>query len=186
MADNKVRFGLENVYIALKTDDGYETPVHIPGAVNLTTDPEGDQSKFYADDIPYVTFTSNSGYTGELEMALIPDDILKKILNFKIDTKGVVVEDAEALPAPFALLYEVKGDAQKRRNLFYNVTATRPSNEYSTTEDSIEPQTEKLEITMIPATIGDLSITRASCDADSDAYSTWFSAVYEPTIAPTV
>ncbi len=186
MADNKVRFGLENVYIALKTDDGYDTPVHIPGAVNLTTDPEGDQSKFYADDIAYATFTSNGGYTGELEMALIPDDILKKILNFKIDTKGVVVEDATAAPAPFALLFEVKGDVNKRRNIFYNVTATRPSNEYSTTEDSIEPQTEKLEITMIPATINDQSITRASCDSTCAAYTNWFTAVYEPTIAPTV
>ena len=186
MADNKVRYGLENVYIALKTDDGYETPVHIPGAVNLTADPEGDQSKFYADDIPYVTFTSNSGYTGELEMALIPDEILKKILNFGVDTKSVVYEDASAAPAPFALLYEVKGDAKKRRNIFYNVTAARPSNEYSTTEDSIEPQTETLEITMIPATIGDLTITRASCDSDSAAYTDWFTKVYEPTVAPTV
>ena len=177
---NKVRYGLSNVYIALKDGDTYVTPVKIPGAVNLTADPEGESSNFYADDVPYVTFVSNAGYTGELEMALVPDDILKAILNYTIDKNGAAVEDADAAPVPFALLYEVKGDAKKRRNIFYNVTATRPSLEHSTVEDSIDPQTEKLSITMIPAQFSEHNVVKASCDSDAAAYADWFTTVYEP------
>ena len=83
---NKVKYNLKNVHVAVltKTTEGYSyaTPKHIPGAVSLSLDPEGDSNPFYADGIVYFRSTSNNGYSGDLEMALIPEwfftDVLKE------------------------------------------------------------------------------------------------------------
>ena len=68
---NKVRFGLSDVAIAPITAEGYGAPVPVPGAVSLTTDPDGSSEKFYADNGAYYVVVTNNGYTGELNMALV-------------------------------------------------------------------------------------------------------------------
>ena len=40
----------------------FATPVAIPGAVNLSLDPEGDTEPFYADDMVYYTICTNLRY----------------------------------------------------------------------------------------------------------------------------
>lgn len=188
MASNKVKFGLDNVAIAMLKDDesGYETPVSIPGAVKLTTSPEGDNEVFYADNGPYYTIATNAGYTGDLEMALIPDDIKAKILGWEIDQNGALVEVADAVAQPFALLYEINGDKQKRRNVFYSCTVSRPEEENSTTEDSASPATETLSITMIPREINDKKVTKLSIEPtekNKEVYNSFYTAVLEPVFA---
>lgn len=185
MAENKVRYGISNVHVAFKTDDGYGTPIAIPGARTLTTDPEGESTTWYADNIPYVTFNSNAGYTGELEMAYFPDSVLAQMMGWEIDTNGAIVETSDAKAKSFALLFQVNGDVKNRRIAYYNVSAQRPSSENSTTEDSIEPQTETMPITMIPAQIGGKNITKCAIEpgTDSTAYDGFFANVYTPTFS---
>lgn len=193
MADNKVRFGIQNVYVAFLDGQGeYGEPIHIPGARNLTTDPQGESSNWYADNIPYVTFNSNAGYTGDLEMAYFPDAVLAEMLGWSVDANGALVEDVDATPKSFALIYEVKGDQKNRRNVFYNVSAARPSSNAQTQEASIDPQTETLSITMIPkqmtvstgaSTTETRNITKASMEpsnTNTAAYNAFFTTVYLP------
>lgn len=185
MADqsNKVRFGLSNVYIVPIEDDGYGTPIKIPGAVSLTTSPEGESNNFYADNIPFFTAVTNAGYTGELEMALIPDSAKVVMGLGVIDQNGAFVEDADLVAKPFALLYEVNGDARNRRNVFYQVTAARPEEESKTKEDSTEVTTEKISITMVPKSIGGRNITKLSIEpteANKTVYESFYTDVLEP------
>ena len=78
MEKNKVKFGLNKVHYAKITsydEEGVPTfakPVRIPGAVSLSIDAEGEASNFYADDGVYYVINNNSGYTGDLEIALVP------------------------------------------------------------------------------------------------------------------
>ena len=180
---NKVRFGLSNVHIAMITESGFGTPIPIPGAVSLSCDPEGDSEKFFADNGAYYTIVTNSGYTGELEMALIPDSVKVEIFGWEIDKNGALVEIADAVPNPFALLFKVNGDAKNRDNVFYNCTAERPKTEDKTTEDKASPSTEKLPITMIPKNIGGKNVTKLSIEpseSNATAIADFYKEVLEP------
>lgn len=191
MADNKVKYGLSNVYYAKATINAttgaatYATPVRIPGAVNLSLDAEGEENKFRADNIDYWVGQANNGYSGDLEIALIPTSFKKDIMGFIEDNNGVLVEDVQATTVPFALLFQFQGDDHATRHVLYNCTAGRPSISGSTTEETIEPQTETLSLTVasVHNTSLDADIARASCEYTDSAYSTWFGSVYEPTAA---
>lgn len=180
---NKIKYGLRSVYYAKATTGNggvltYGTPVAIPGAVNMTLSPEGETSPFYADDSVYFQSTSNQGYTGTLEVALIPDSFKTDILGETADTKSVLVEKADVTPAEFALLFEFQGDDKATRHVMYRCTAARPDVAGATKEASIEPQTETLNLTCLPR-IND-SVVKGSCPYSSAEYSGWFSVVYEP------
>ena len=160
---NKVKYNLKNVHAAKLTEtveDGvttfsYATPKAIPGAVSLSLDAEGDSSPFYADGIVYFRTSSNNGYSGDLEMALIPEWFRTEILREKLDNKGVLVEKSDVTETEkFALLFEFDGDVKAIRHVLYNCSASRPSIESKTREDTIEPGTETLSLTADPRSDG--------------------------------
>ena len=163
----------------------FGTPVAIPGAVNLSLDPEGDTEPFYADDMVYYTTVANNGYSGDLEIALIPDSFRKDILKETEDSNGVLVEDSTVEPEHFALLFEFSGDKKKIRHCMYYCTAARPTIEGKTNEDSKEVQTESLEITATPLPSGLVKV-KTGANTTDEVYNGWYSAVYQsPTTEPT-
>lgn len=187
---NKVKYGLKSVYYAVATIAAdntatYGTPVAWPGAVNLSLDAEGEQTKFRADNVDYWVGVSNNGYSGDFESALIPDSFKTDVLGYVIDTNGTMIENAGAGTQPFALLFQFEGDEKATRHVLYNCTATRPSVSGATTEEEIEPQTETLSLTAVAIhddTLN-LDITKASCKSGDAAYATWYSSVYAPSAA---
>ena len=182
--NNKVKFGLSNVHVAKITEqDGeitYGEPIAMPGAVALSADPEGETTPFYADNIQYYVAVSNNGYTGELELAMTPTEFLKEILGQQEDTNGALFESSDDVNARFALMGEIEGDAKKRRFVYYDCTATRPSAEMNTNEDTKEPQTDTIEITMSPRTTDHIiKAVIEPNDTNEDVYNTFFTKVYE-------
>lgn len=188
---NKVKFGLRNVHYAVVTEnDGvitFGTPVPIKGAVNLSLSAAGDTNDFYADDVKYWSGTSNNGYEGDLEIALIPDSFKTDVLGFALTAEGGILETGDEKAKKFALLYEINGDAERRRFVDYYCTATRPSAEAATTEDSISPQTDTLSLTTAPmsykASSSDTArmLTRYYEGETGSTYASWFTAVPVPT-----
>ena len=108
---NKVKYNLKNVHAAklTRSEDGsftYAKPKAIPGAVSISLDAEGDSSPFYADGIVYFRSTANNGYSGDLEIALIPEWFRTEILKEELDNNGVLIENATITELEkFALLF---------------------------------------------------------------------------------
>ena len=175
---NKIKYGLRNCYYAVATEGTggaltYATPVAMPGAVNLSLSQEGETSPFYADDVVYFQSASNNGYSGTLELALVPDSFKTDVLG---ETDGV--EYANVTPKEFALLFEFQGDQAATRHVLYRCTVSRPDISGATKEAAIEPQTETLNISALPR-INDFAVKKRVLEGDTD-YASFFSAVVEP------
>ena len=185
MAKNKVKYNLKNVHAAILTkgDDGtytYAKPVAIPGAVSQSLDAEGESNPFYADGVVYFRSTSNNGYSGDLEMALIPEWFRTDILQEEKDSNGVLIERSDITESVyFALLFEFDGDQKAIRHVMYNCTASRPTIESQTKESSIEPGTETLSIAADPREDG-LVKSRTGDDTSTATYNNWYKNVYVP------
>lgn len=187
---NKVKYGLSNVYYAKATiaSDGsatYATPVPMLGAVNLSLTAQGSNEPFYADNIKYYVTASNTGYEGDLELAMLPDSFRTDILGEIETSDGIIIEETDAVAVPFALLFQFEGDDKGTRHVMYNCTASRPNVEGATKEDTTTPQTETITISCASIYNATLSknIVKGRCLNDGTSattYATWNTTVYQP------
>ena len=192
MSQNKVEFGLEQVHVAFIDEEtsaegspAWVAPQAIPGAVSLTASPEGDTNDFYADNTKYYTSTTNNGYTGSVEFANIPDDVLAEMLGMTVDDNGMLVESTEDKQKEFALMGEVKGDAKNRRFLYYRCKAARPSQDSATSDTGETPDTDNLDITILPMKNGENMLVKAVLEL-SETNATAFDAFFDDVTLPTV
>lgn len=185
MAKNKVKYNLKNTHYAVQTEgvDGeitFGTPVPIKGSVSIALDAQGEISPFYADGIVFYKTASNNGYEGDLEVALLPESFRTDVLGETLDSKKVLIENADAVQKSFALLFEFDGDQKAIRHVLYNCAATRPSIESETKEDTVEPTTETLTISATALSNGQIK-AKTSDETDPQTYDGWYKTVYVPT-----
>ena len=187
MANNKVKFNLWNVYYApLLTNTTskieYGTPIAIPGAVSLSLDPTGENNPFYADGVEYYTISNNMGYSGDLEIALIPESFRVDILKESPDSNKVLIENKDINVGKFALLFRFDGDIRAINHVMYNCSVSRPKIGSKTNEESKEVQTETLTISAKPLVKGYVK-AKTGDSTPQTVYDNWFKSVYLPVAA---
>ena len=148
---NKIRYGLRNAkYAVYNAQSGtYGALTDMPGAVSLSLSREGgDSSDFYADDGIYYTFAgTNGGYSGDLTLARITDQVRVDLLNEIADsTSGVQFETTNPAQVQFALVCEMQGDQYPIGFVFYNCVANRPEISANTKGESPDVDTDTLNI----------------------------------------
>lgn len=185
---NKIKFGLSDVHYAPITAYDEETKTYtygdiksLPGAVSLSLDVEGSSDSFYADNIVYYTTLTNSGYSGDLEIARITEEFRTTILGETKNSDGVVIENADAQGTEFALMFQIEGNENPNRYILWRCSAERPSIEGETKEDTTTPKTDTLSITVM-ARENDHMIRGLVEKATETAatYESWFTTVYQP------
>lgn len=194
MATNRVLFGLSNVHYALwdENTSQYGAVKVMKGAVSLTLNREGDSSTFYAENIPWASFYSDSGYTGDLELATTEQDALVDLLGWELDSNGALLYLSGVASPTFALSFEVSSNVKPVRYVFYNCTLSRPEFEANTTNDSTDPDTRTLNFTAINrefeyGTGNTISLPASQLEDDKSdetkhaAYVDFFKKVYLPT-----
>lgn len=197
MSNNKVKYGLKNCHYALVTEtesegvvtSSYGTVKAWPGAVSLSMDSTAEKSVFRADDSDYFVNYGEGGYEGDLECALIPEEVRTAVLGYKTDDDGILVEDSAAFQnvTYIAFMFEFNGDVRATKHCFYKVSLSRPSVGSQTTGEngSIEPQTETVTLTAVPRADADKLIhAQTGSTTDADVVAAWYSAVPVPTFTP--
>lgn len=187
MGENKVTFGLANVHYAVITEgaDGkitYATPVPIPGAVELSTDPAGETSSFFADNMVYYEASANQGYEGTVNIAKLPQSFRVDVLG-EVLVNGGLAETANAKPKKIALLFEIDGDVQADRFVYYNVSVSRPGTSSKTKEDSTEVNTTELSFKATPRADGWVKWVTGA-ETPQDIYDNFYKSVVEPVETP--
>lgn len=176
---DKVTFGISEVAVASVTvTEGvttYGTPVKIPGAMQLTLTPKNTEIKLEADNDPnYFATTSNDGYDAELTMAKIPDTLKTGYMGYEADADGSIGEDVTALPKPFALLYQVEGDAEGTRHIFYNCV---PSRGTKTEKSGKTPEGETIPMLIKKPEDSKFIKFFSQKSVDATKYDAWYTAV---------
>lgn len=187
---NKVHFGLKNVHYAVITYSSAGVPSWgtvkaVPGAVSVSLAKEEGTTDFFADDVKYYHLGTNNGYTGTLEMADFPVAMRQDLWNQSTTTTGkLLVEDVNAQPAEFALLFEIDGDQSPERYCFYRCVASRPDVAGATKADSTEVQTQSCDLTVMPVIDPTVSSPidgkvyyRTTADTPSATYTSFYSSV---------
>lgn len=189
MSENKITFGLKNVHYAPFTIAAgkitYETPIPMPGGIELSIEPRGDMTEFYADDVLYYSAANNQGYDGTLSIANIPEKFLIDALGEEKDTTDMVLtEKATSKGKPFALLFEFDGDIKATRHVLYNCNANRPTVGSSTKTNTAEPNANELTFVASPRET-DLAVkTKTTTSTPQAIYDAWYTKVYEKVVTP--
>lgn len=171
---NKVEFGISNVWVGTYEETNgvatLGTPYHQPGAKSLTLDAETEENKYYADDTVYWSDYSDNGFSGELSMALFDDTFKKQFMGYVELADGGLAQVKNAIKPNVYLMFEGKGDKEKRRFLLLNIALGAISREYNTVEENKEPVEESIPVTVTGSNI--TGITRVAYSPGSTGYAT--------------
>ena len=183
MADNKIRFGVSNARYALVTETGYGEWKRIPGAVNIQIEPQETQTDFYADNKVYFTQAGAASDQVTIEIADLGDTGKIDLLGYKRVGGGL------ALPVnsdrkEFVLGFQVEGDITPLRVNIFGGKLNRPSNTYSTKNETVEPSTMSIEGRFNGATFTvdgeEEAYLYHTAQQGDDAFATWWDEVKTP------
>ena len=190
----KVIFGLSDVAYCKMTESvvsgatviSYGNPKKIPGAVSLTLDVEGDDSDFYADNGVYATFDANNGFSGELTIADIPEDVYTDLLVcYKDTSSSLITEIAGAAKAYFGLMFKLSSNSDPVGVKLYKCSLSRPGMSANTTTETTDPDTPTLTLRVMPIeTSSGVSVTKShQVLTTSSIESTFFGSMTLPTVS---
>lgn len=130
---NKVEFGFSKFAYQILGEEA-STPVIINGSVKMKLELETVSDVFEADDIDYWTDEYIKSASGELEIALLPDEFLTNVLGYIKLANGALAEpDRGGNKKPCHIIFEGQGDKHARRRAFLNVNfGVADEGEYAT------------------------------------------------------
>ena len=182
---NKVEFGISNLYVGTYTVGTtgtvtMGTPYHQAGAISFSPEEQSESSKFYADNVVYWSGYTGGSFEGDLEVAKFDDTFKTQFLGYiqKASDGGLAVVKNATKPNVY-IAFQVEGDDESRRIIMYNCSLGGITREYNTIEESKEPATETIAVTVAGDNTSGISMV--SYNKTATGYSTLFTNPPAPT-----
>ena len=193
----KIIYGNKNFgYAPINLSQGtysFGTPVILTGMVSATAEVEENSTNIYADNMVYcvVEGAKTRNLTATLKYIT---EAYAEFLGFKQQTNGMLVDTGDK--PNHCVFFETEekdcetGDATRTLHYFYNVKASQPSLESSTTEEEIESADLEIEYLALDSQfvvdadgnkVGYGKMTRT--EANKNLYDTFTTKVILPTDA---
>lgn len=183
---NKVEFGISNLHVGTYTDDGegnvtLGSPYHQKGAVSFSPEEQSESTKFYADNIAYWSGFTGGTFEGDLEVAKFDDAFKKQFLGYKELTNGGLANVKGTIKPNVYIAFQVEGDAESRRVIMYNCALGGITREFNTIEETKEPTTETIPVTVTGD--NDSGVSMASFTPNDAGYDDLFTSPSAPVLA---
>lgn len=181
---NKVEFGISNLYVGtytVNTDNTVTlgTPYHQAGAVSFSPEEQSESNTFYADNIVYWSQYTGGTFEGDLEVAKFDDAFKTSYLGYVSKGDGGVALVKNATKPNVYIAFQVEGDSESRRIIMYNCSLGGITREYATEEETIEPATETIAVTV--AGDNKSGVSMVAYGQTATGYSTLFTSPPAPT-----
>lgn len=149
---NKVEFGISQLHVCTYTDDGngtvtLGTPYHQKGAKSFSPEQNAENSVDYADNIDYWSEYTEGPISGDLGVEIFDDAYKTQFLGYKRLTNGGLASVKNAQKPKVCIMFQVEGDTESRRVIFYNCSQGPIGRSYETIGENKEPVTETIPIT---------------------------------------
>lgn len=148
---NKVEFGIDKLHFGTYevSDQGVVTlgaPYHQKGAISFTPEQTSNENQLYADDIEYWVGNTDGSASGDITVALFDDEFKVRYLGYKRLSNGGLAKVNNAIKPNIYAAFEVKGDKEKRRIIYYNGVLGAIKRPYNTIADNKEPVNESINV----------------------------------------
>lgn len=182
---NKVEFGICKLHVGTFDEvDGVVTlgtPYHQAGAVSFAPEAQSNANEFYADDELYFNEYLDGKIEGDLNVAMFDDAFKQQFMGYKYLESGGLANIKNGDKKAVYVAFELKGDREKRRVIFYNGRLGAISKQYNTTTESNTPDTETLPISF--AGVSHNGVCMATFRPTDAGYDTLFTNPTAPEIA---
>jgi phi13 family phage major tail protein len=179
--------GLSDLHYAILTTDdatagtiAYEAPVRIPGAIEVTINPNTSTETLFADNGPMETATSMGEIEVEVNVADLPLEVQATLFGHTTDAEGVLVRKAADSPPFIALGFKsLKSDGKYRYVWLTKGKFALPELNSKTKEDGVEFQTPTVSASFVKREADD--VWMATADEGTETFTgaaTWFTKVH--------
>lgn len=181
---NKVEFGISNLYVGTYTVGTTGTVTmgtgyHQAGAISFSPEENSEKSDFYADNVIYWSGYSGGTFEGDLEVAKFDDSFKTQFLGYISKGDGGLACVKNATKPHVWIAFQLEGDSESRRCIFYNCSLGGITREYATEEETIEPATETIAVTV--AGDNKSGVSMVAYGQAASGYSTLFTNPPAPT-----
>lgn len=180
MADaNKtlLRFNVKNAAYAVKTSEGYATPVPFGYADSISLEADYSEKIIYGDGRKVLTIPNDKGKTGSLALLTL-DEAYEIAMKRRMRSATGTVEIKQLAAIEHAIYFETdfydeKGEIKTAKTVVYGVTSGRPSQVFNQTTDDVNNNNTEYPLTIKGAAMMDSSGTAPYKDENGNAIYVW-------------
>lgn len=141
------RVGVKDLFaweVTQDTDEGvtFGEPFRVAKAIEITINPQSQEASLYADDAMVEYVSAVTGYDVSLNVDDLTTEVKGKLLGYKKDKDGVVIENNELSAKEHAVGFRAKrSDGNYEYRVLYKVRFAPTEDRYQTQGDNVEFQT---------------------------------------------
>jgi phi13 family phage major tail protein len=192
MAQNIVEWGISNLGYSVYDTVTSPAPAYNYGEVKKMINATGatyqvttNQHTVYGDNKTAKIINAKEVWTGNVTVLSVADQVLIDIFKWRRDNNGILVDSGGKQPNGVALVFQIEGDVNAVRHIFWDCTLSLPNVETVTDAENVTTNNLQFSFTAKPRITPD-GLTHGQIEnttANKAIYDAWITTIQEPDIS---